>query len=151
MVYAGSSYEKRALLAIRLEGAIGDITGTNNVAWSLNRHTPYVPSPLLYEDKLYFLKHYQGTLSCVNAMTGSILYGPMRLPDIYNVYASPVGANGKVYIISQHGAALVLKHGSEPEILAVNYLDDNFSASPAIADADMYLRGHQYLYCISKQ
>ena len=87
----------------------------------------------------------------MNAVTGRILYGPMRLPDIYNVYASPVGANGKVYIISQHGAALVLKHGSKQEILAVNYLDDNFSASPAITDADMYLRGHQYLYCISKQ
>ena len=63
MVFAGSSYETRALLAIRLDGARGDVTGTGQVAWSRNERTPYVPSPLLYDGALYFLYHYQGVLS----------------------------------------------------------------------------------------
>src|SRR5262249_7302478 len=60
MVFAGSSYEKRSLLAVRLEGASGDITGTRHVAWTRSQGTPYVPSPLLYGDSLYYLGHYQG-------------------------------------------------------------------------------------------
>jgi hypothetical protein len=54
MVFAGSSYDKRALLAIRLDDAAGDITGSDRVAWTRNRGTPYVPSPLLYQDALFF-------------------------------------------------------------------------------------------------
>ena len=71
MLFAGSSYEKKAFLAIRLDGAKGDITGTDRIAWSRNRGTPYVPSPLLYRDSLYFLTHYQGILSRVDATTGA--------------------------------------------------------------------------------
>src|SRR5205085_11632016 len=55
MLFAGSSYETQAMLAIRLEGATGDVTGTRQVAWTRSRGTPYVPSPLLYGDALYFL------------------------------------------------------------------------------------------------
>ena len=151
MVYAGSSYEKRIMFGIRLEGATGNITGSNQVVWHLNRHTPYVPSLLLYDDRLYFLKHYQGALSCINAKTGDIHYGPFRLPEIYNVYASPVAAAGKVYITSQEGVTVVLKHGSRPDILRINELSDNFSASPALVDGDIFLRGHHYLYCITEE
>src|SRR4029077_7971050 len=79
MVFAGSSYEKRALLALRLDGAHGDITGTNRVAWTRNQATPYVPSPLLYGDALYYLGHYQGVLSRINAATGKDRPGAFRL------------------------------------------------------------------------
>lgn len=149
MVFAGSSYEKRAMLAIRLDGARGDITGTDRVVWTRDRDTPYVPSPLLYEDKLCFLRHYQGILSCVNARTGDTLYGPVRLPGIYDVYASPVGAAGRVYITSRDGTTLVLRHGSAPEVLALNRLDDSFSASAAVAGGELFLRGEEYLYRIA--
>ena len=67
MVFVGSSYDKRALLAIRLAGAKGDITDSDHVVWSRSRGTPYVPSPLLYGQSLYFLNHYQGILSRVDA------------------------------------------------------------------------------------
>ena len=149
VVYAGSSYEKRAMLAIRLEGAKGDITGSSQVLWSRNRDTPYVPSPLLYEGKLYFLKHYQGILFCLTAKTGETVFGPQRLPDMYNIYASPVGAAGRIYITSREGITTVLKHGA-PEILAANTLEDSFSASPALAGKDLFLRGEKYLYCLTK-
>lgn len=150
VLYAGSSYEKRAMLAIRLEGAKGDITGSSHVLWSRNRDTPYVPSPLLYEGKLYFLKHYQGILFCLTAKTGETVFGPQRLRDMYNIYASPVGAAGRIYITSREGITTVLKHGA-PEILATNTLDDTFSASPALVGKDLFLRGEKHLYCLTKQ
>jgi len=149
MVYVASSYGKQAMLAIRLEGAKGDITGTGQVAWTLKKHTPYVPSPLLYENRLYFLRHLQGILTCLNAKTGEKLYGPHRLEGMYDVFSSPVAAAGRVYITDQNGTTLVIKHGDVPEILARNHLNDSFSASPAVAGNDLYLRGSS-LYCISE-
>ena len=150
IVYVTNSYETREMLAIRLAAAKGDITNTDAVVWTRRRHTPYVPSPLLYGDKLYFLKHYQGYLTCVNAKTGETFYGPQRLPGIGNVYASLVGAADRVYIIDRNGAAVVIRHGPKFELLAHNQLADSFSASPAIAGNELYLRGERNLYCIAK-
>ena len=82
VVYAGSSYEKRAILALKLEGAKGDITGTKNVLWKRTSRTPYVPSPLLYDDGLYYLRHYQGILTRVHAPTGKDEPGAFRLEGI---------------------------------------------------------------------
>ena len=151
MVYAASSYDTKAMLAIRLRGASGDITGTDNVVWSRSRSTPYVPSPLLYGDSLYFLRHYQGILSRVEAKTGKEIHGPFRLDGIRNVYASPVGAAGRVYITDLEGTTLVFSHDENPRALAKNQLDDSFSASAAIVGDEMYLRGEHYLYCICEK
>lgn len=148
MVYAASSYEKRALLAIQLEGAAGDITSTEQVLWSRRHRTPYVPSPLLYGRWLYFLSHYQGILSRVEARTGAEALGPFRLEPIRNVYASPVGAAGRIYITDLDGTTMVISHGGEPKVLAINRLEDSFSASAALVDKELVLRGLEYLYCI---
>lgn len=86
---AGSRYEKRAFLSIRLDQAKGDITGTDRIAWTRSRGTPYVPSPLLYGDSLYFLTR-------VDAITGADKPGAIRLGGIGNIYASPVAAGGRV-------------------------------------------------------
>lgn len=150
MVFAGSSYEKRAMLAIRLDGAKGDITGSKNVVWTRIHGTPYVPSPLLYGDAIYFLRHYQGILSRVDVRTGKDLGGPFRLGTIGNVYASPVGAAGRVYITDLDGVTIVLSHHQAPDLLAVNRLDDSFSASAAIVGGKLILRGGKHLYCIAK-
>ena len=150
MVYAGSSYDKRALLAIRLDGARGDITGTDQVVWTRRRGTPYVPSPLLYGDSLYVLRHYQGILSRVNAKTGEDQGGPFRLSGIRNVYASPVGAAGRVYITDRDGTTLVISHDERPRVLAQNRLNDSFSASAAVVGRELFLRGQKYLYCIAE-
>jgi outer membrane protein assembly factor BamB len=151
MVFAGSSYEKRAFLAIRLEGAKGDITDTENVVWTRIHGTPYVPSPLLYGDAIYFLRHYQGILSRVSTKTGKDLGGPFRLSAIRNVYASPVAAAGRIYITDLDGVTLVLSHSDEPDLLATNKLDDSFGASAALVGKELFLRGAKYLYCIAKE
>ncbi len=149
MVYVANSYETQVMLAIRLEGAKGDITGTNAVVWTRDRHTPYVPSPLLFDGHLYYLKHYQGVLTCVDAKTGKTLYGPQRVPGIGNVYASLVGAADRVYIVSLNGTTAVLRRGDTFELVAQNTLNDTFAASPAIVGNELYLRGARHLYCIA--
>lgn len=148
MAFVGSSYDKRVLLAIRLADAKGDVTGTDRVAWSRLRATPYVPSPLLYGGSLYFLGHYQGVLSRVHAQTGENRPGALRLDGISNVYASPVGAAGHVYVTDRRGTTVVVSHEDKPRILAINQLQDTFNASAALVGRDLFLRGEKHLYAI---
>ena len=130
-VYLTSGYRGNALKAIELDQAVGDITGSRAVAWTLDRDTPYVPSPLLYEDTLYILKSNSGILSAFDAKTGTPHYQVQRLPGVPNVFASPVAAGGRVYIPGREGTTLVIRHGPTFEVLATNTLDDGFDASPS--------------------
>jgi outer membrane protein assembly factor BamB len=148
IVYAGSSYEKRVMLAIDLKGASGDLTGTGHVLWRRVRGAPYVPSPLLFDGSLYFLRHYQGILTRADPKTGEDQGGPFRLEGILNVYASPVAVADRIYVTDLDGKTLVLSHEEKPVVLAYNALEDNFSASAAIAGKDLFLRGHENLYCL---
>lgn len=150
LVIVTSGFRGNALLAIRLAGAKGDITGTGAIVWSLDRDTPYTPSPLLYGDQLYFTKTNDGILSSYNARTGDNYFGPVRLDKVPNIYASPVGAANRVYIAGRDGATMVLEHGPDFKVLAVNELDEGFDASPALVDKEIYLRGKSHLYRISE-
>jgi outer membrane protein assembly factor BamB len=151
VVIAGNSYYQQAMLAIRLAGAKGDITGTDRVAWKMNRMTPYVSSPLLYDDTLYFLRHNQNILSRLEPTTGRPRGEPLRLEGINDfIFASPVGAAGRIYITGRDGATVVLRHDRENATLAANRLDDSFSASPALVNRELYLRGERFLYCIAE-
>ena len=149
MLYATSGFRGNALLAIKL-GREGDLTGTDAIAWSHNRSTPYVPSPLLYEDKIYFLGGNNPILSCFNAKTGQPLINAERLEGLIGVYASPVGAAGKVYVVGRNGTTAVLKHGEKLEVLATNVLGEKVDASPALVGKDLLIRGHEHLYCFAE-
>lgn len=150
IVYVGSSYDKRALMAIRIAGASGDITGTDHVLWLRRRGTPYVPSPLLYDESLYFLTHYQNIMTRIDAKTGTDDPGAFRLGMLGNIYASPVGAAGHVYVTDLDGVTLVLTHDKIPRPVAVNRLGEKVSASAAIADRELLLRGERHLFCIAE-
>lgn len=133
---------------MRVADAKGDITNTPAVVWTFARDTPYVPSPLLYDGLLYFLKGNTGVLSVFDAKSGKPHYQLQRIEGVPNVFASPVAADGKVIILGKDGSAAVLKHGPSYEVLATNKLDDRFDASPALVDGEIYLRGYRYLYCV---
>ena len=151
IVIAGNSYYQQAMVAIRLAGAKGDITATDRVAWKLNRMTPYVSSPLLYGDTLYFLRHNQNILSRLNPVTGQPRGEPIRLEGINDfIFSSPVGAANRIYVTGRDGNTVVLRHDRENAALAVNHLDDSFSASPALAGKELYLRGERFLYCLGE-
>lgn len=152
LVIAGNSYYSQAMVAIRLAGAKGDITDSDHVVWKLNRLTPYVSSPLLYDDTLYVLRHNQNVLSRLDPMTGKPRGEPLRLDGIRDfIFSSPVGAAGRIYVTGRDGTTVVLRHDRENAALAVNHLDDSFSASPAIAGREFYLRGESFLYCLAEQ
>lgn len=152
LLIAGNSYYSQAMVAVRLAGARGDITGTSNVVWKLNRLTPYVPSPLLYDDTLYHLRHNQNVLVRLNPATGEFRGELLRLDGIRNfIFSSPVGAAGRLYITGRDGTTVVLRHDRENATLAVNKLDDSFSASAALVDGEIYLRGEKFLYCIGEK
>jgi outer membrane protein assembly factor BamB len=157
VVYATSGFRGNALLALRLAAARGDLEATaenpsegeNAVLWSWDRNTPYVPSPLFHEGNLYFLKSNNGILSAHNAASGAALYTE-RLEGVQGVYASPVAADGRIYVVGRNGVTAVVRHGETFEVLATNTLEDRFDASPAIAGDALYLRGRKFLYCLAR-
>ncbi len=148
-VIAMSGYRDPGAVAVRLTGAAGDVSGSDAVLWTVERHTSYVPSPLLADGLLFFIKSNAGMLSCVDAESGGALYSAERLPTVANVYASPVASRDHVYVVGRDGATDVLARGPDYEVLASNTLDDSFDASPALAGNELYLRGAQHLYCIA--
>lgn len=150
IVYVTSGYRGNAARAIRLAGAKGDLAGTPAILWETDRDTPYVPSPLLYQGVLYLVKSNAGVLSAIDAASGRTLYGPQRLEGVSEIYASPVGAAGRVYVLGRDGNALVLAGGPQYEILAKSSLEDGFDASPVVVGDEMYLRGYRHLYRISR-
>ena len=150
MVYCMSGFQGNALLAIRL-GRTGDLTGGDAIAWTHNKSTPYVPSPLLYDGKLYFFAVNNGVLSCLDTKSGDPLFEAQKLEDLPGVYASPLGAAGRVYLPGRNGVTVVLQQSDKLEVLATNHLDEKFEASPAAAGKDLFLRGREYLYCITEK
>jgi outer membrane protein assembly factor BamB len=150
MVFVANSYDWQAMLAIRLDGARGDVTGTDAVVWVRKRDTPYVPSPVLDGRNLCFIKHNQAFLTCVDPATGETRAGPKRLSGLQTIFASPVAAAGHLYVAARNGATAVVRLDGGYEVKALNRLDDSFSASPAIVGGEIFLRGERFLYCIGK-
>lgn len=150
MVFAISGFRGNALRAIRL-GKTGDLTDTEAVAWSHDDKCPYVPSALLSGDRLWFYSQNTGLLSCLEAKTGKVLIDAQRVEGLNGVYASPVAADGRIYLVGRNGEAVVIKDSATYEELATNKLDDKFDASPAAVGGALLLRGHQHLYCLAEK
>ena len=150
LFYAISGFKGAACLAIRYPAAHGDITDSDIVAWKYDKDTPYVPSALLMNERLYFVENTKPLLTCLNAKTGKKLFGKERLAGIEGVYASILGANGHVYVVGRNGTTVVLKDGPEFKVQSTNKLDDEFDASPAAAGNELFLRGTKNLYCIAE-
>ena len=148
-VYLTSGFRGSALYAIQL-GHTGDLTGTDAIRWSHDKHTSYVPSPLLVDDLLYILANNNGLLSCFNARTGAANFEAARLEGVADIYASPVAAKDRVYLQGRDGTCLVVKKGPKLEILATNKLDDKTDASLALVGKELFVRGRQSLYCIGE-
>jgi outer membrane protein assembly factor BamB len=150
MVYAISGFRGNSLLAIKL-GRSGDLTDSDAIVWKHGKSTPYVPSPLLYGDKLYFLAGNNPMFSCFDAKNGKALFEAERLQGPSGFYASPVGAGGRIYLAGRNGTSLVLKQSDKLEVLATNKLDEQFEASPAVVGNELFLRGHEHLYCLAEK
>ena len=150
LAFAMAGFIGNSLYAIPLD-AKGDITKEDDkIAWKRKQPgTPYVPSPILYGDLLYFTGNNRGVLTCLNAKTGEPVFERKRLEGIENIYASPVGAADRIYFTGREGNTVVIKRGGDLDILATNKLDDRFDASAAIVGNEIFLRGSDNLYCIA--
>jgi outer membrane protein assembly factor BamB len=145
-----SGYRGTAAVSVPLSSK-GDLGKDGNVNWRHASGTPYVPSAALVGDKLYFTERNDATLTVLDAKTGKPVIDKERLPNVRSFYGSPVTAAGRVYFIDQSGVTLVLKAGSDVEVLSVNRLDDKFDASPVAVGKQLFLRGHGTLYCIEEK
>ena len=148
-VYCMSGFQGNILRAIDL-GRTGDLTDSDAITWEIKKNTPYISSPLLLGDKLYFCSGRRAVISCYEAKTGKAVFEKQQLRDLKEIYASPVAAGGAIYFVDRDGKTAVIKQSEEFEILAVNTLDDKFDASPAIAGDELFLKGKTYLYCIGR-
>lgn len=152
-VYCMSGYRGYSLYSISLD-AKGDVSGDesgNDVRWAHRRSTPYISSPLLYDGKLYFVQSLGSILSCVDAASGETLIAPTRIEGVERVYASPVAANGMIYLTGRDGTTVVLDaNDDEFKPVATNVLDDPIDASLAIVGDQIFARGKEYLYCIEE-
>ncbi len=148
-IYAMSGHRQPLGMAVRMGGE-GDLSDSDAVLWTTTRGTPYVPSPLLYDGLLFYCQRTDAILTCVNAKSGKAYFEQERLTGVSGVYASPVGVDDRIYLPGQNGATAVFKKSQKLEVLAVNKLEDEFDASPAIIGDQLFLRGHANLYCIAE-
>lgn len=144
-----SGYQGFAAIAIPLTET-GDISGSERIRWQTDRGTPYIPSPILYDGLLYFNQSNQGILRCLDSATGELAFGPQRLDSVSNIYASPVGAGGRVYFAGRNGKTIVLNRSRDFAPITTNSLEERIDASPAIAGKQLFLRGTKHLYCIEE-
>jgi outer membrane protein assembly factor BamB len=131
--------------------APGDLSNTDSILWTWNKKTPYVPSPLLYDGRIYLFSANGEILSCFDAKSGKPLIDGWRVEGLVGVFASPVAAADRILLTGRNGVTVVIKASDHFEPIATNQLDDRFEASPAIAGKEIFLRGRQSLYCIADQ
>lgn len=117
--------------------------------WS-TRSSDNIPSPLALGQRVYYLKGDSGQLTVLDSLSGAVEYGPERLQGVSEAWASPVLADGRMYVVGRDGRVEVLALAPEVRSLAVNALEDAFDASPAVAGDELYLRGKQRLYCLAE-
>jgi outer membrane protein assembly factor BamB len=150
VAYVVSGYRGAAGVAVSLD-VTGEVKPGSGLIWKYAKGTPYVPSPLLANGRLYFTQANNNLLTILDAKTGKPLLEQERLPSVRSFYASPVAAAGRVYFTSQDGTVLVFKEGDKPELLATNKLNDPIDASPALVGKQIFLRSHGRLYCIEEK
>jgi outer membrane protein assembly factor BamB len=141
-----STVSGHGLTAVRLGGqrGMGDLTATN-VVWRVKKSYPSIPAPLIYQGVMYLMKE-GGIVSSLDPSSGQVLKMG-RTPDaLEDYYASPVAADGKIFLVSASGKVTVLKAGAQWEILATNDLGEECWATPAIAGNNLYIRTRNALY-----
>jgi outer membrane protein assembly factor BamB len=149
IAYVMSGYGGASAVAVPLDSK-GDLGSGGKVLWRASKGTPYVPSPALAGERLYFTMANVAAYTVMDTKTGKSIIDRVRLPEVTQFYASPVVANGRVYLVDRDGVSLVLKASDKLEVMATNRLDDAIDASPVTVGRQLFLRGEKHLYCIEE-
>jgi outer membrane protein assembly factor BamB len=147
MIYAPT--RKKPLLALRFGGK-GDVTDSHLVwKWDQPAGAPDVPTPICDGMHFYMVEDF-GQVTCLDAKTGEVIWGPSPT-GLGRVSASPVMADGKIFITSEDGETAVVQAGAEFKLLGKNQLDDSWTLStPAVAGNQLFIRTAEFLYCIKQ-
>ena len=153
LIYITGGYPPGRAMYVFRPGAVGDISlkageDTNAfLAWRTSKGSPYTPTPIVYGDQFYVLAD-NGVLSSYDAKTGELIY-QQRLPTSFS--ASPVAADGKLYLASEDGDVFVVKAGRQYELLSKNVMGQPLMATPAITQGMLILRGDKAIYAIGER
>lgn len=154
IIVASGRGPERPVFAIR-PGAVGDITlqagetANKSIAWSKTRRGGYMPTPLIYRSETYVLNN-DGVLACFDLKTGTEHYVERVPHRSFGFSASPVAADGKLYLAGEDGLIFVLEAGARVKLLGTNPLGEPLMATPALSEGMMYVRGSRHLFGIGK-
>ncbi|MGH9176309.1 MAG: PQQ-binding-like beta-propeller repeat protein [Vicinamibacterales bacterium] len=155
IVVASGRAPERPIFVVR-PGARGDltlpdgVTSSESIVWSRTGRGSYMPTPLIYEGLLYVLAN-NGVLDAYVLRTGEEVYR-QRLPDVGNGFsASPIAADGKIYISSEDGEMLVIGAGRQFKHIATNSMGEPLMATPALSDGVMYVRSSSSLFAVGRR
>jgi outer membrane protein assembly factor BamB len=144
LVFATAGSQSKVLLALR-PGVQEE--AASRVAWKYTKGTAYVASPIFYGDLLYLISD-GGIMTCLNPVTGSVIYEGGRMPVPANIRSSPVAFGGKILVTSEDGDTFVIKAGPTHEVLATNTIGEPVWASLALARGMVFIRGDRHLFGI---
>lgn len=153
LFYITGGYPAGRAMYVFRPGAVGDISlkpGEEKnafLAWSSTKGSPYTPTPIIYDDLFYVLAD-NGVLSAYEAKTGTLIYQE-RLPSSFS--ASPVAADGKLYLASEDGDVFVVKAGRQYELLTKNTMGQPLMATPALSQGMLILRGERAIYAVGER
>jgi outer membrane protein assembly factor BamB len=144
--FKDGAFNRPNLMLVRLGGQ-GDVTATH-VEWQEKRGVPEIPSPLVYKDRIYLVRS-GGLVACRVLDSGKLVYDE-RLGAAGGYFASPLGANGKVYLASDAGVVSVIDAADEFRVLARNDLGEGIFASPAAVEEALYVRSSKHLWAFGR-
>lgn len=143
--FSDESAADEYILAVR-GGGRGDVTETHLLWKHRTKHTDHIVSPLVVDDRMLLIKG-GGIATCFGTADGAALFGPERIQNAGDYFASPIYGDGKIYVAGENGHVVVLENGPEVNVLAVNDLGDSILGTPAIAEGGLYVRTRTKLMC----
>jgi outer membrane protein assembly factor BamB len=151
--FAGAAYDAKDpaaefILAVK-GGGRGDVTETHVLWKHPTKHTDHIVSPMVVNDRMLLVKG-GGIATCFDTKNGESLFGPARIRNEGDYFASPIYGDGKIYVASENGRVVVLSDGPELNILAVNDMGDSILGTPAIADGALFVRTRRAIFRIQK-
>ena len=146
-VVAMSGYRGAAAFTIPLNSS-GDVAASKAWRWKYSKGTPYVPSPVISGNRIFFTGGNRDILTTLDVDTGQPVAEPKRLTGLGNAYASPIATNGHLYLLGRDGTCVVMKEDEPLTVVAVNRMNDATDASPVAVGNQLFLRSWTKLYCV---
>jgi outer membrane protein assembly factor BamB len=125
-------------------GGRGDVTDTHVLWKHATKHTDHIVSPLVVHNRMFLVKA-GGIATCFETAEGKPLFGPARIENAGEYFASPIYGDGKIFVAGENGKIVVLKDAPTLEVLSVNDMGDSILGTPAIADGALFVRTRKAL------